>query len=136
MAPAGKPAPGGPVRPGRPLPGDNLYGGMRGRGPGALVRRVAGALVSRHATPSPAMAWSAGDVEVVTDLHDAASHPRGADRRVAFGPGTDVPAQRHRVAAGVHGDVAVVVDQRVAVQRVLHEKGDVDRIGVVADLDV
>src|SRR5207344_2788441 len=50
--------------------------------------------------PLTAMAWSADDVEVVTDLHDAACHPRGADDRVAFGPGTDVPAQRHRVAAG------------------------------------
>jgi hypothetical protein len=29
------------------------------------------------------MAWSADDVEIVTDLHDAASHPRGADHRVA-----------------------------------------------------
>src|SRR5271154_6787016 len=86
--------------------------------------------------PLPAMAWSAGDVEVVTDLHDAAGHPRGADHRVAFGPGANVPAQRHRVAAGVHGDVAVVVDQRVAVQRVLHEPGDVDWVGVVGDVDV
>src|SRR2546430_1959547 len=84
----------------------------------------------------PAMAWSAGDVEVVTDLHDAAGHPRGADHRVAFGPGTDVPAQCHRVAAGVHGDVAVVVDQRIAVQCVLHQPGHVDRVGVVTDVDV
>src|SRR6202012_4273271 len=86
--------------------------------------------------PPPAMAWSAGDVEVVTDLRDAAGHPRGADHRVAFGPGADVPAQRHRVTAGVHGDVAVVVDQRVTAQCVLHEQGDVDRVGVVADVDV
>jgi hypothetical protein len=27
--------------------------------------------------PSSAMTWSAGDIGVVTDLHDAASHPRG-----------------------------------------------------------
>src|SRR6202035_845165 len=50
--------------------------------------------------------------------------------------GTDVPPQRHRVAAGVHGDVAVVVDQRTAVQCTLYEPGDVDRVGVVADADV
>jgi hypothetical protein len=37
-------------------------------------------------------------------------------------------------ATDVHGDVAVVGDQRVAVQGVLHQPGDVDRIGVVADL--
>src|SRR5579862_6521160 len=86
--------------------------------------------------PLPAMAWSADDVEIVTDPHDAAGHPRGADHRVAFGPGTDVPAQRHGIAAGVHGDVAVVGDQRVAVQCVLHEPGDVDRVGVVADVNV
>src|SRR5579871_4655412 len=87
--------------------------------------------------PPPACdGLSADDVEIVTDLHDAACHPRGADHRVAFGPGTDVPAQRHRIAAGVHGDVAVVVDQRAAVQCVLHEPGDVDRVGVVADVDV
>ena len=38
--------------------------------------------------------------------------------------------------SGVHGDVAVVADQRVAVQRGLHQQGDVSRIGVVAELDV
>src|ERR1700704_1306412 len=86
--------------------------------------------------PPSAMAWSAGDIEVVANLHDAAGHPRGADHRVAFGPGADVPAQCHRVAAGVHGDVAVVGDHCVAVQRVLHEQGDVDRVGVIADVDV
>src|ERR1700730_11240824 len=86
--------------------------------------------------PLRVMAWSAGDVEVVTDLHHAAGHPRAADHRVAFGPGTDVPPQRHCVAAGVHGDVAVVVDQRTAVQCTLYEPGDVDRVGVVAAADV
>src|SRR6516165_8262258 len=79
---------------------------------------------------------SASYGQFVADLEDAAGHPGGADHRVVFGPGADVPAQRHRVTGGVHGDVAVIGDQRVALQRALHQHGDVDRVGVVADLDV
>src|SRR4029077_20430722 len=56
-------------------------------------------------TVAQPLMYSAGDVEVVTDLHDAAGHPRGADHRVAFGPGADVPAQRYRVPAAVHRNV-------------------------------
>jgi hypothetical protein len=67
------------------------------------------------------------NAEVVVDLYDAVGHPGGADHRVTFGPGVEVAAKRHRVAAGVDGDVAVVGDQRVAVQGVLHQPGDVDR---------
>lgn len=47
-------------------------------------------------------------------------------------PDQDKPSPS--VATDVHGDVAVVGDQRVAVQGVLHQPGDVDRVGVVADL--
>jgi len=47
-----------------------------------------------------------------------------------------VPAEGHGVAAGVDVDVAVVLDQRVAIQRVLDEPGYVDRIGVAGDLDL
>src|SRR5271154_6759431 len=79
---------------------------------------------------------SAGDVQVVTDVVDAGGHPRRVDDRVVLGPGADVAGQRDRVAAGVHGHVAVVRDQRVPVQGVLHVQGDVDRVGVGADVDV
>src|ERR1700756_1002997 len=63
--------------------------------------------------------------ELVADLEDAACHPGGADHRVVLGAGADVAAQRDRVAGDVHRDVAVVGDQRVAVQGVLHQHGDV-----------
>jgi hypothetical protein len=53
-----------------------------------------------------------------------------------LGPGADVPAQRHRVAAGVDVDVAVVLDYRVPIQCVLHESGHVCWIGVGSDLDL
>ena len=62
---------------------------------------------------------SARDVEVVADLGDAAGHPGRADHRVMLGPGADVAGQRDRVPAGAHHHVAVIGDQRVAVQRVL-----------------
>src|SRR3984893_17140049 len=80
--------------------------------------------------------FSACDDEVIADLGDAACHPGGADHRVSFGPGTVVPAQRARVTPGLHGNIAVVGDQRVAVQGVLDQPGDIHRIGVVADVDV
>src|SRR5580692_1855952 len=96
------------------------------------IQRTAG----RRRPPCFGGPRSAGDIEVVADLQDAGGHPGGADHRVVLGPGADVPAQGHRVAAGVDVDVAVVLDDRVAVQRVLHEPGDVDRIGVAGDLDV
>src|SRR6266851_4074588 len=81
-------------------------------------------------------AGSARDVEVVADVEDAAGHPGGADHRVVFGPGADVPGQRHGVPVGVHRDVAVIRDQRVPVQRVLDEERDIERVGVVGDLDI
>src|SRR4029077_9575199 len=79
---------------------------------------------------------SAGDVQVVADVVDADRHPGGVDHRVVLGPGANVPGQGHSVPVGVHRHVAVVEDQRVAVQCVLYVHGDVDRIGVVADRDV
>src|ERR1700722_10027337 len=78
----------------------------------------------------------AGDDEIVDDVIDAAGHPGGVERRVVLGPGADVPGQRHRVQGGVDHDVAVVHDQRVAVQRVLDAGGDVARVGVGVDADL
>lgn len=79
---------------------------------------------------------SAGDVELVHDIHDAAGHPGGGGDRVVFGPSADVAGERDRVPAGVHHHVAVIKDQRVAVQCVLDEERDVDRVRGVGDLDV
>src|SRR5580658_5430502 len=79
---------------------------------------------------------SACDIEVVADLYHSWGHPGGADHRVVLGPGADVAAEGHRVAAGIAVDVAVVFDDRGAVQRVLHQSGYVDRIGIVGDLDL
>ena len=53
-----------------------------------------------------------------------------------LGPGDNVAGQGHRVAAGVHLHVAVVGDQRVAVESVLDEQGDINRVRVVGDLDL
>ena len=79
---------------------------------------------------------SAGDGEAVEDLVDAAGHRASAHGRVVLGPGADVAGQRHRVAAGVHRHVAVIQDQRVAVQGVLDEERDVGRVRAVGDLDL
>ena len=71
--------------------------------------------------PASRNSASAGDVEVVTDVVDASGHPGGVYHRVVLRPGADVAVERHRVPVGVHHHVAVVGDQRIAVQRILDE---------------
>src|SRR5436309_1245578 len=71
---------------------------------------------------------SFGSAALVADVEDAVGHPGGVDDRVGFGPGADVPGQCHGVRAGVDGQVTVIRDQRVAVERVLDEEGDVSRV--------
>jgi len=51
-----------------------------------------------------------------------------------LGPGPDVAGERRDVSGGGHLDVAVVGNQGVTVQRLLDVHGDVDRVGVVADI--
>src|SRR5262245_61417433 len=53
-----------------------------------------------------------------------------------LGPGAHMPGQRHGVTGGGDQDIAVVHDQRVAVQRVLHQHGDVAGVGVEVDHDL
>ena len=82
------------------------------------------------------LSWSAGDLEFVVNVDDAARHPGGTDHRIVLGPRADVAGQRDDAATGGHLDVAVVGNQRRAAQRLLDVQVDVDRVGVVADLDV
>src|SRR6516164_7745868 len=82
------------------------------------------------------MAGSAGDDKVVDHVVDTADHPGGVYYRVVLSPGVDVPGQCHRVAIGADLDVAVIRDQRVAVQRVLHQYGDIARVGGEVDHDL
>src|ERR1700722_15780480 len=79
---------------------------------------------------------AAGDQHVVLDEVDAAGHPGGVYRSVVLGPGADGAGQVHRVPVGVHPHVAVVEDQRVAVQRLLDPEGDVSRVHVRGDVDL
>jgi len=53
-----------------------------------------------------------------------------------FGPGADTAGQRDDAVLGVRGHVAVVGDQRGAVQRLLDVQVDLDRVEGVADLDI
>lgn len=80
--------------------------------------------------------WSAGDVQVVLDVADAAGHPGRVYRSVMLGPGADAAGEADRVPFGVHHHVAVVEDQRVAVERLLDPEGDVSRIRVRGDVDL
>src|SRR5215472_2611797 len=85
----------------------------------------------------PRLSWSAGDLEFVVDIDDAARHPGGADHRVVLRPGAGVAGQHDDAAVGgARLYVAVVGNQRGADQRLLDVQVDVDRVGVVADLDL
>src|SRR4029077_13469171 len=87
--------------------------------------------------PLPAIRVSASDLKVVADVNDTARHPGGIDHRVVLGPGADVAGQRDDAVLGDYLHVAVVGNQRGAVQRLLDVQVDVDRAGgVVADLYV
>src|ERR1700757_3994404 len=80
---------------------------------------------------------SAGDLKVVADVDDAARHPGGFGHRVVLGPGADVAGQRDDAVLGGYLHVAVVGNQRGAVQRLLDVQVDTDLVvDVVADLDV
>src|SRR5271169_4445161 len=85
---------------------------------------------------APRLSWSAGDFELVVHVDDTARHPGRADHRVVLGPGADVAGQRDDASVGGHLDVAVVGNQRGAGQRLLDVQVDVDRVGVVADVDL
>src|SRR6185437_8970015 len=58
------------------------------------------------------------------------------EHRVVFGPGADMAGQRDDAVPGVRGHVAVVGDQRGAVQRLLNVQVDLDRVEGVADPDI
>jgi hypothetical protein len=110
-------------------------------GPDALVSTVLAGRAGLGQIPGPARpwprrGWSAGDVQVVLDVVDAAGHPGGVYRCVVLGPVADVAGQVHRVPLGVHRHITVVKDQRVAVQRLLDAEGDVRRIRVPGDADL
>src|ERR1700722_3742001 len=79
---------------------------------------------------------SAGDLDLVVDVDDAARHPGRADHCVVLGPGADVAGQRDDAAVGGHLHVAVAGNQCGTVQRLVDVQVDVDRIVVVADLDL
>jgi hypothetical protein len=75
-------------------------------------------------------------LEVVADVDDADGHLRGDDDRVVFGPGANLAGQRDDVVFGVRTDVALVGDQRGAVQGFPDVQVDVDLVGGVGDIDV
>jgi hypothetical protein len=79
---------------------------------------------------------SAGDLEVVANVDGPTGHLRGDEHRVVFGPGADMAGQRDDAVLGVRPHVAAVRDQRRAVQRLLDVQVDVDRVGVVTDVDI
>ena len=80
--------------------------------------------------------WSAGDFELVDDDRDAARHPRGADHRVALGPGPDVAGKDDRAPAGVDPHVTVVGNEGAAVEGPPDELLDVGRLDAADDVDL
>jgi hypothetical protein len=70
--------------------------------------------------------YLSGDDQSVSDVEHAAGHPRGANRGVMLGPCANVALEGHRVALSIGNYVAVVGDQRVAVEGV---KGASSRFG-------
>src|SRR6516162_5860683 len=79
---------------------------------------------------------SAGDLDLVANVDDAACHPGGTGHRVMLGPGADMARQRDGASVGSDLHVAVVGNHRGTVQRLMDVQVDVDRVGVVADIDV
>src|SRR5271165_382418 len=79
---------------------------------------------------------SAGAVELVANVDDPVGHPRGVDHRVVFGLGADMAGQLDDAFLQVRLHVVVVRDQRGALQRLLDVQVDIDRVGVVTDVDV
>ena len=79
---------------------------------------------------------SASDRQLVADVVDAGCAPGGVHHGVTLGPGADGAGQRDAVLVDVDLDQAVIVDERIAVERVLDVRQDVDGFGRVADLDL
>ena len=75
-------------------------------------------------------AWPRGRVSAACPLRqgDCGRAANITGTNYVIGGGLIKTSRSPSVAIDVHGDVAVVGDQRVAVQGVLHQPGDVDRV--------